>query len=199
MRNWRCPIPIGLYWLGWGSEGLPEPRLLPFTVSKDQWVKTHESSFMEAWNMQRLCLLGILGILAAASPSAAIAQTITSETAMTFGEMVIGGAGTVTISATANTRNATGSIALVGTQPIARGSVTISHTPGAQVTITVPASVTMTAPSSPLLQPVIQGGSTQTIPAGGILTVFFGGIITFTTGGISGPATCLIPVEVLPL
>jgi Domain of unknown function (DUF4402) len=128
-----------------------------------------------------------------------LGQTISAETPITYGEMVVGGAGTVTVPSSSDTRNATGAIALVGSAPVARGSITITHTPGAQVIITIPASVPMTGANSPTLTPTLEGGTTQTIPVGGTLVVFFGGTITFSTSGSSGAVSALVPVNVDPL
>jgi hypothetical protein len=150
--------------------------------------------------MRQISFLAALVMLVSSlSWGEAKAQVISGEVTITFGEMVIGGPGTATVSTTANTRSSTGSVALVGTVPVSRGKMDITFTPGAQVIITFPATVVMTGPSSPVLTPTILGGTTQTIPAGGVLTVFFGGTINFTTAGVSGLADCLIPVEVVPL
>jgi hypothetical protein len=127
------------------------------------------------------------------------AQAISSETPISFGEMVVGGAGSVTIPSSSDTRNSTGAIALVGSVTVNRGSATITYTPGTQVVITVPASIPMTGANAPTLAPTVEGGSVQTIPPGGVLVVYFGGTMTFTTFGASGDADCLIPFSVDPL
>jgi Domain of unknown function (DUF4402) len=127
------------------------------------------------------------------------AQAISAETPISFGEMVVGGTGNVTIPSASDTRNSTGAVALVGSATVARGSITITHTPGAQVVITIPATVTMNGANAPTLAPTLEGGTVQTIPAGGVLVVYFGGTITFSTSGASGPVDCLVPVSVDPL
>jgi hypothetical protein len=140
-------------------------------------------------------VVAIFGFLGAP----AFAQTLSAETPITYGEMVVGGSGTVTIPSSSNTRNATGTIALVGSAPVARGSVTITYTPGAQVIISVPSSVPMTGANAPTLAPTLEGGAVQTIPIGGTLVVYFGGTITFTTSGASGAVSAFVPVNVDPL
>jgi hypothetical protein len=176
------------------------PLTCTFTVLKGEWGTCVER-FSARKGQAMKCSKLVVGLLFASVlvGGAANAQTISGEVTISFGEMVIGGAGTATVSTTANTRSSTGSVALVGTALVSRGSINITHTPGAQVVINFPASIAMTGASSPVLAPAILGGTTQTIPAGGVLTVFFGGTISFTTGGVSGPADCLVPVEVLPL
>jgi hypothetical protein len=126
------------------------------------------------------------------------AQVISAETPISFGEMVVGGTGTVTIPSASDTRNATGAVALVGSATVARGSMTITFTPGAQVIITIPASVPMTGANAPTLTPTLEGGTVQTMPGSGVLVVYFGGTITFATSGASGPVDCLVPVSVDP-
>jgi hypothetical protein len=126
------------------------------------------------------------------------AQTISAETPISFGEMVVGGTGNVTIPSSSDTRSSSGAVAIVGSAPVNRGSITITYTPGAQVIITIPATVPMTGANAPTLAPTLEGGTVQTIPPGGILVVYFGGTISFSTSGASGPADCLIPVSVDP-
>jgi hypothetical protein len=127
------------------------------------------------------------------------AQAISAETPISFGELVVGGSGTVTIPSSSDTRASGGAVAIVGSAPVYRGSITITHTPGSQVVITIPASIPMTGANAPTLTPTLEGGTVQTIPPGGVLVVYFGGTITFTTSGASGSVDCLIPVSVDPL
>jgi Mat/Ecp fimbriae major subunit len=131
--------------------------------------------------------------------SQAQAQTLSAETPIAYGEMVVAGSGTVTIPTSSDTRSSTGAIALVGSALVSRGSVTIMFTPGAQVVISIPPSVLMTGANAPTLTPTIEGGSIQTIPPGGSLIVFFGGTITFSTSGATGAVSVLVPVNVDPL
>jgi hypothetical protein len=138
-----------------------------------------------------------LAFVALSTP--AQAQTLSGETPIIYGEMVVGGSGTVTIPSSADTRNSTGAIALVGSVPVSRGSVTITHTPGAQVVITIPSSVSMTGANAPTLVPTLEGPAVQTIPVGGTLVIYFGGTITFTTSGASGAVSAFVPVNVDPL
>lgn len=131
--------------------------------------------------------------------TSAYAQTVSNEVPMQFGNMVVGGAGTVTVLNTSDTRNATGAVALVGSAPVQRASFDITFTPGSQVVITLPGPTTMAGANTPSFTPTILGGTTQTIPGGGILTVFLGGTITFTLSGSYGVASVTVPVIVDPL
>ena len=133
------------------------------------------------------------------STHTAQAQTLSLPNDISFGEMVVGGSGTITIPSISDTRSSTGSIALVGSAFIQRGSITVTHTPGAQIVISVPPSIVMAGPNAPTLEPTIEGGTIQTMPPGGVLTVFFGGTITFTSFGSYGVASAVIPVTVDPL
>jgi hypothetical protein len=164
------------------------------------WAKEHigfrvkEGSFVKLSSL--LVALVALFMLVGVD---ARAQTISSEVPISFGEMVVGGTGTVTIPSSSDTRSSTGVVAIVGSAPVNRGSINITFTPGAQVIITIPATVPMTGANAPTLEPTLEGGTVQTIPPGGVLTVYFGGTITFSTSGASGPADCLIPVSVDPM
>lgn len=144
-------------------------------------------------------ILLIFCLLLGFGAQTAQAQSLSLPTDISFGEMVVGGSGTITIPSASDTRFSTGSVALVGSAFIQRGSVTITHTPGAQVVISVPPSIIMAGPNAPTLEPTIEGGTVQTIPPGGVLVVFFGGTITFTTFGSYGVASSVIPVTVDPL
>jgi Domain of unknown function (DUF4402) len=139
-----------------------------------------------------IAILSVFGVEARA-------QAISLETPISFGEMVVGGTGSITIPSSNDTRSASGAIAMVGSEPVNRGSITITFTPGAQVVITIPASIVMTGANAPTITPTIEGGTVQTIPPGGVLVVYFGGTMSFSTSGASGPAECLIPVNVDPL
>jgi hypothetical protein len=126
------------------------------------------------------------------------AQTLSNVVAVDFGQLVVGGSGTVTIPSGSDTRSATGSVALVGSMPVFRGSVDVSFTPGAQVIVSFPSTIVMAGPNTPTFTPEIQGGTIQTIPLSGTLTIYFGGTVTFTTTTASGVVTCVIPVTVDP-
>lgn len=143
----------------------------------------------------------LFGALALASATAfdAKAQSVANEVTIEFGELVVGGTGSVTVPSSSDTRTATGSVALVGSAFIQRGRFDITFTPGAQVVITAPPSVSMGGPNTPTLTPTIEGGSIQTIPVGGVLTVYVGGTITYTTFGASGPNSAVISILVDPL
>lgn len=143
-------------------------------------------------------LIGLVALFAMLGVDAH-AQAISLETPIAFGEMVVGGPGTVTIPSSADVRNSTGAVALVGSEPFNRGSATITFTPGAQVVITFPSSIPMTGANAPTLTPTLEGGAVQTIPPGGVLVIFFGATMTFSTSGASGPVDCLIPFSVDPL
>lgn len=139
-------------------------------------------------------LLALIGVCA----QDAKAQTVSNEVPISFGEMVVGGTGTVTIPSSSDTRSATGSISLVGSAFIQRGSFDVTFTPGAQVIINAPVSFTMTGPNAPTIDVTIEGGSIQTIPVGGVLTVYVGGTINFTTFGATGTVSALVPIAVDP-
>jgi Domain of unknown function (DUF4402) len=127
------------------------------------------------------------------------AQTLSNMTPISFGEMVVGGSGTVTIPTFSDTRSTTGSVALVGTALVQRASLDITYTPGAQIIISFPASIVMSGPNSPTIVPELGGAVVQTMPASGVLTIYFGATITFTTFGATGTLTVDIPVNVDPL
>ena len=127
------------------------------------------------------------------------AQVISNVIAISFGEMVVGGIGDVTIPSNLDSRSATGAVALVGLALVERGRVDVTYTPGAQVIISVPSSLVMTGANTPTLTPTIDGGTIQTIPPGGILTIHFGGTINFPTFGATGLASVVVPVTVDPL
>lgn len=126
------------------------------------------------------------------------AQTLSNVQPISFGEMVVGGSGNVTIPSSSDTRSATGAIALVGPPLAQRASVDVTFTPGAQVTISFPPSISMTGGNNPNLDVTLEGMAVQTIPLSGILTLYFGGTITFVTSGASGVASAVIPVTVDP-
>lgn len=127
------------------------------------------------------------------------AQSVANEVTIEFGELIVGGTGSVTVPSSSDTRNATGSVALVGSAFIQRGRFDVTFTPGAQIVITAPPSVSMGGPNTPTLAPTIEGGSVQTIPVGGVLTVYVGGTITYTTFGASGSNSAVISIIVDPL
>jgi hypothetical protein len=131
--------------------------------------------------------------------SAAQAQTLTTLSPISFGQMIVAGSGDVTIPTTSDTRSSTGAIALVGFALVQRASISITYTPGAQVVISFPASMPMTGANSPTLEPTLDGPSVRTVPVSGTLTVFLGGKITFTSFGATGVATAVVPVTVDPL
>ncbi len=126
------------------------------------------------------------------------AQTISNENPISFGAMVVGGVGDVTIPSNADTRSSTGTVALVGSAFIARGYADITYIAGATVIITVPGPIVMSGPNSPTIVFTVEGGTIQTIPVSGVLRVYFGGTITFTTFGATGPLTALVPVDIVP-
>jgi Domain of unknown function (DUF4402) len=143
----------------------------------------------------------LLGTLALGSLTAidANAQSVANEVTIEFGQLVVGGTGTVTVPSSSDTRTATGSVALVGSAFIQRGRFDITFTPGAQVMITAPPSVSMGGANTPTLAPTIEGGSIQTIPVGGVLTVYVGGTITYTTFGAFGSNSAVVSILVTPL
>jgi hypothetical protein len=143
-------------------------------------------------------ILPAMLLLSALSVSKGQAQTVTNETPIAFGQMVVGSSGTVTIPSNADTRSATGSIALVGTALVQRGYIDVTYTPGAVVTISVPASLVMTGANAPTLSPTIEGGISQTIPLSGVLRIYFGGTITFSSFGSTGVVSAIIPVTITP-
>ena len=126
------------------------------------------------------------------------AQTISNENPISFGVIVVGGAGDVTIPSNADTRSATGAVALAGSGLVARGYADITFTPGAQIQINDPGPIVMTGPNAPTIDLTVQGGNIQTMPLSGVLRVYFGGTITFTTFGATGALTVLVPVDVQP-
>jgi hypothetical protein len=129
----------------------------------------------------------------------ALAQTVANEVNLTFGEIVVGGTGTVTIPSSSDTRTSTGSVALLPSSFIQRGRFEITHTPGALVNITAPPSALMSGANAPTLTPTIEGGSIQTIPPGGVLTVYVGGTITYTTFGSLGSVSVVVSIIVDPI
>jgi Domain of unknown function (DUF4402) len=147
--------------------------------------------------IRNILLVGCL--LFSFSAQTAQAQTLSSPTDINFGQIIVGGPGTIKVESNSDTRSTTGSVALVGFALVQRGRVTITHTPGAQVSISVPASIVLTGANSPTLVPTIEGGAIQTIPVSGTLTVFFGGTLTFSTFGSYGVTTAVVPVTVDPI
>ena len=127
-----------------------------------------------------------------------VAQTVSNENPIAFGDMVVGGAGTVTIPSNTDTRSATGAVALAGSALVARGYADITFTPGAQIQIFPPGPITMTGPNAPTIVLTVEGGSIQTMPLSGVLRVFFGGTVTFTTFGATGALTVVVPIDVQP-
>jgi hypothetical protein len=143
-------------------------------------------------------LLAATALIGALDFSAVAAQTISNQNPISFGQMVVGGSGTVTVDTASDTRNSTGAVALVGSALVQRGSFDVTFTPGAQIIISMPATLAMTGANTPTLAPTLLGGAIQTIPPGGILTVYLGGTITFSTSGSYGTADTTVPVTVDP-
>lgn len=124
-----------------------------------------------------------LPLLLAASTCAS-AQTLTNNTALSFGAFTAGSGGTVSVSP-AGARGKTGSVILVNQgAPAAGAQFTISGTPSALFDITLPANGTVflsdgaagsmalnNFTSSPSVSGVLSGGGTQTITVGATLTV----------------------------
>lgn len=123
-------------------------------------------------------------LLAAA---AAPAQTLTNTTGLSFGAFVAASGGTVTI-ATSGGRTRTGSVILVNQGGIAAAAqFTVSGTPGATFTITLPADGTVflsdgasgsmalnsftSNPAPTASAGLLSGGGTATISVGATLTV----------------------------
>lgn len=131
--------------------------------------------------------------------SISAAQTISNETPVSFGQMVVAGTSTVTVPSSSDTRTSTGAIALVGTALVQRGRFDVTFTPGAQVVISIPGTLPMTGANTPSFTLTLEGGAVQTIPVGGILTVYVGGTINFTTSGGFGSADVIVPIDVVPL
>lgn len=129
------------------------------------------------------CML-LVALLAAATASA---QTLTNTSGLSFGAFVAGTGGTVTV-ATNGGRTKTGSVILVNQAAVAAAAqFTISGTPGATFTITLPADGTVflsdgasgsmalnsftSNPASTASAGVLSGGGTATISVGATLTV----------------------------
>lgn len=126
------------------------------------------------------CLLALLTL----ATGAAAAQTLNNTTALSFGAFTAGAGGTITVNA-AGARMKTGSVILVnqgGTAAAAQ--FTISGTPSAVFTISLPgdgsvflsdgAAGTMALNgfvSSPAVTGVLSGGGTQQISVGATLNV----------------------------
>lgn len=144
-------------------------------------------------------VLVILCLVFSTSAKNAQAQTLSNVQPISFGEMVVGGSGDVTIPSSSDTRSATGMVALVGAPFAQRASVDVTFTPGAQITISFPPSIPMTGGNNPNLDITLDGMAIQTIPPGGTLTLYFGGTLTFVTSGSNGIASAVIPVTVDPL
>jgi Domain of unknown function (DUF4402) len=126
------------------------------------------------------------------------AQTISNETPISFGQLIVGGTGSVTIPSDADTRITTGSVALVGFAAVQRGYADITYTPGAQIAITIPGSITMTGANSPTILPSLDGLGVKTMPVSGVLRIYFGGTIDFPTFGAYGLISVSIPVTIDP-
>jgi hypothetical protein len=147
-------------------------------------------------NIKRILLL--LSLLFGLTIQSAQAQTLSNVVTVSFGSLVVGGSGTVTIPSTSDTRSATGGVVLIGGTSAVRGTFDVTYTPGAQVFISFPGTINMTGPSTPIFNPEIEGGTVQTIPVSGVLTIRFGGTLTFTGSSPGGSLTADIPVTVVP-
>lgn len=125
-----------------------------------------------------------LALLLAASAAAAPAQTLTNNTALSFGSFTAGSGGSVAVTP-GGARSKAGSVILVNQgAPAAAAQFTISGTPSALFDITLPANGTVflsdgaagsmalnNFTSSPSVSGVLSGGGTQTINVGATLTV----------------------------
>jgi Domain of unknown function (DUF4402) len=132
-------------------------------------------------------------------PNVAHAQVLSNESPIIFGSLVVGGAGTVTIPPTADSRVSTGGVVLVTSSFPSRGYVDIAYTPNAQIVITAPGAIALAGPSTPSLSVTIDGGTIQTIPPGGTLRVYFGGTLTFASAAASGVTSAIVPIQIDPL
>ncbi|MBI3349288.1 MAG: DUF4402 domain-containing protein [Burkholderiales bacterium] len=128
--------------------------------------------------------LHCLGLLLALAGAATQAQTLTNTAALSFGAFTAGAGGTITVNA-AGARTKTGSVILVnqgGTAAAAQ--FTISGTPSAVFTISLPVDGTVFLSdgaagsmalngfvSSPASTGVLSGGGTQQISVGATLSV----------------------------
>lgn len=133
--------------------------------------------------MRRLPRLG-LALLSSLAAHAAGAQTLTNNTALSFGAFVAGSGGSVSVSP-AGARGKTGGVILVNQGGAAAAAqFTISGTPSAAFDISLPADGTVFLSdgasasvalngftSSPSGSGILSGGGTQTINVGATMTV----------------------------
>jgi Domain of unknown function (DUF4402) len=131
--------------------------------------------------------------------SGAHAQTLSNIVPISFGNIIVGGIGDVSIAAASDTRSSTGLVVLANGGSVNRASVDVTYTPGAQVIISFPTSIVMTGPNSPSVLLELFAGAVQTIPLSGVLTVYFGGTLAFSTSGATGVVNGVIPVTIIPL
>jgi hypothetical protein len=148
--------------------------------------------------MTRVKLLAFMALIFPLMAKTVSAQTISNQTTVSFGQLVVGGVGTATVPSSSDTRTSTGLVALVGTALVQRGSFDVTFTPGAQVIITIPGTIPMTGANTPNFTPTLEGGTIQTIPIGGVLTVYIGGTISFTTSGSYGSTDVNVTINVDP-
>ena len=143
--------------------------------------------------MRAAALVQVLALLLAGT--GASAQTLNNTTALSFGAFTAGSGGTITVG-TSGARVKTGSVILVNQAGTASAAqFTISGTPNAMFTISLPVDGTVFLSdggsgsmalngfaSSPAAVGVLSGGGTQQISVGATLSV--GG--AQTTGNYSG-------------
>lgn len=129
------------------------------------------------------------------------AQSLQEQVTLDFGNLVVVGPGSVTITTTSDTRTASSGVIVLGGSVAGRGALTILGPAGSGVQITCPTTVpVLLSGGTASLEPIIENGPLQTIPPSGRLVVHLGGTLTFTgaEGQGMGATDVFVTVDFVP-